>query len=105
MGPQHQEEPNPMSTKHTTQLPDPVYGSADAHPGGDHQRLTVSTTTSDTGTTLLHAHIGGIYLAMTERNWQTVWAALHTLEVPVNRTIKIRFNDQDGTATAEVVNA
>lgn len=93
-----------MTTTHSATLPDPVYGSADVGRRDDHS-IVVSSTTNSSGTTLLHAHLGGIYIAMTERNWQTLWAALQTLQVPANRTIKIRFDDENGTATAEVVNA
>lgn len=93
-----------MTTTHSGTLPDRVYGSADVGRRDD-RNIVVSTSTNSAGTTLLHAHLGGIYIAMTERNWQATWAALQTLEVPVNRTIKIRFDDEAGTATAEVVNA
>ena len=53
-------------------LPDDVYGSADANPS-NLKRLRVTVTTHDTtGSVLLHAHIGGIYLA----DWQVVHVLL-----------------------------
>jgi hypothetical protein len=56
------------------------------------------------GRTLLHAHVGGVYLAMTERNWRALYDALSQLEVeePPVRTVRINFNDAAGEATAEV---
>lgn len=87
-----------MSNRHTTQLPDPVYGSADAGGGIDPRRLAVSA--SDDGR-LLHAHIGGIYIAMTEQNWRVLYATLESLDVPIP-TYRINFDDTEGTAEMEV---
>lgn len=85
-------------------LPDPVYGSADVH-ASDHHRIKASATVSDRGHVLLHAHLGGLYIAMSERNWQHLFATLGRLEVvaPPVKTHRIRFNDADGTATIDTV--
>ncbi len=91
-----------MSTKHVTQLPDPyVYGSADTSPV-DTQKLRVAVTTTGGNQTLLHAHIGGVYIATTERNWRAIVNALQTLEVPAETvTHRISMDDETGTATIE----
>lgn len=93
-----------MSKPHVTRLPDPVYGSADVH-AGDHHRLSASATVTDSGTVLVHAHLGGLYLAMTERNWRALYTALGQVEVvaPPTVTHRIRMNDADRTATIETV--
>lgn len=84
----------------STELPDPVYGSADVN-RGDCRRLSTSSTTTPTAT-LLHAHIGPIYIAMTERNWRALFHSIEQLDVPVP-TYRIHFNDDQATATiAEV---
>ena len=84
-----------MSTTHVTQLPDPVMGSADVGSGNS---KAVKITA---GKNLIHAHIGGLYVAMSERNWQALYAAMETLEFqPEERSFRIVFNDMAGTATA-----
>lgn len=91
-----------MSNKHVTQLPDPyVYGSADTTPVNP-QALRVAVT-GTTGTTLLHAHIGGVYIATTERNWRAIVNALQTLEVPGTVTHRIVMDDENRTATIKTV--
>ena len=88
-----------MSTQHITQLPDIVQGGADVAPG-DNRRLSVSSTSSAAVGVMLHAHIGGIHLAMSERNWQILFASLKELEVeaPPTRTFRIVFDDEQGEA-------
>lgn len=85
-------------------LPDPVYGSADVH-ATDHHRLRASASVTDGGQVLIHAHMGGLYIAMSERNWQYLFAQLGRLEVdaPPVKTHRIRMNDAEGTATIETV--
>ena len=93
-----------MSTQDriTGELPDDVYGAADANPT-NLKKLKVSVTTNDTtGSVLLHAHIGGIYLAMTERNWRGLFKAITSLEIEVKPvTHKIIFDDAKGEAWIE----
>lgn len=93
-----------MSTQDhiTGDLPDDVYGSADANPS-NLKRLRVTVTTHDkTGSVLLHAHIGGIYLAMSERNWRGLFKAITSLEIEVKPvTHKIIFDDAKGEAWIE----
>lgn len=85
-----------MSTKRSTQLPDPIFGSADVNAVG--RTLTVSA-----GDNLLHAFIGPLYIAMSERNWRTLFASISELEPSVEpRTYRIVFDDEARTATAEV---
>lgn len=93
-----------MSTPKNSRLPDPVYGSADVHTS-DSRSLRYNATVTDNGDVLIHAHLGGIYIAMTERNWQHLYRELGTLEVvaPPVVTHRIRMNDADGTATIETV--
>ena len=91
-----------MSTKDHTELPDDVYGAADANPI-NLKRLKVSVTShSKTGTVLLHAHIGGIYLAMSERNWRGLFKAITSLEIEVKPTRTIRFTMDDANREAHV---
>jgi hypothetical protein len=93
-----------MSGHDDTRLPDPVYGSADASPT-DHHRIKVAYTKAKGGTRgMLHAHLGGIYIGMTERNWRALYKALSQLEVeePPVRTIHINFDDNAGEAHVEV---
>lgn len=87
-----------MSTIHDSRLPDPVYGAADTN-ALDHRRLRVSSSLD--GSTLLHAHLGGLYIGMTERNWRALFAALGELEIvaPPVVTHQIKFDDENGTAT------
>lgn len=93
-----------MSTQNNTDLPDEVYGAADCNVANN-RRLRVSYTPSEVGGPgLLHAHLGGVYVAMTERNWRAVFAALSQLEVkePPARTIRISMDDERGEAHVEV---
>lgn len=84
-----------MSIRHITELPDPIMGSADVASGSS-KALKVSA-----GKTLIHAHIGGLYIAMSERNWRALFAAIETLEHEADeRSFRIVFNDEDRTATA-----
>lgn len=89
-----------MPTEHVTRLPDQVYGSADVAPL-DNRRVKVSVTQNDDGSSvLLHAHVGGVYIAMSENNWRALFAALTELEIvePPKVTHRITFNDADRTA-------
>lgn len=90
-----------MSTDNTSRLPDPVYGSANAN-HDDHHRLRVSSSSTGGGA-LLHAHIGGVYVAMSERNWRQLFNQLSQLDIvaPPAVTHSIRFNDADRTATID----
>ena len=83
------------------ELPDDVYGSADV--GYKSKRLRVRVTGNDRdGTILLHANIGGIYLAMSERNWRGLFKAITSLEIEVKPvTHKIIFDDAKGEARIE----
>ena len=87
-----------MSTQHITQLPDLVQGGATIT-GGPSRELRVASTSGKAGV-LLHADIGGIRLAMSERNWQIVFASLKELEVdvPPTRNFTITFDDEKGEA-------
>lgn len=87
-----------MSTQHITQLPDLIQGGATIT-GGPSRELRISSTSGKAGV-LLHADIGGIRLAMSERNWQILFASLKQLEVeaPPTRTFKIVFDDEQGEA-------
>lgn len=89
-----------MSTDNTSRLPDPVYGSVNAN-HDDHHRLRVCSSSSSG--VLLHAHIGGVYLAMSERNWRQLFNELSQLDIvaPPAVTHRIRFNDADRTATID----
>lgn len=91
-----------MSTTHVTRLPDPVYGSCDAHTS-DHHRLSIKG--SEDGSTLIHVFLGGVYVAMTERNWQNLFAAITQVDIvaPPVKTHRIHMNDTDRTATTETV--
>lgn len=93
-----------MSTQDhiTGDLPDDVYGAADANPI-NLKRLKVSVTThSKTGTVLLHAHIGGIYIAMSERNWRGLFQAITSLEIEVKPVTRhVIFDDPKGEARIE----
>lgn len=95
-----------MSEPIEVKLPDPVYGSADIH-AIDHHRLRANATVNADGTVLIHAHLGGLYVAMSERNWQHLFKTLGRLEVvaPPVVTHRIRMNDVDGTASIETVTA
>lgn len=89
-----------MSLKDTTQLPDLVQGSASVQVG-DSRSLRVSSTASKVagGVNLLHAHIGNIYIAMSEQNWRILFAALSELKVEVQpRNFRIIFDDDNGEA-------
>ena len=82
-----------MSKMNTTQLPDIVQGSANVS-SGDDRSLRVSAGTTPSGITLLHAHIGGIYIGMSEQNWRILFAAMSELEVEVPpRNFRIIFDD------------
>lgn len=82
-----------MSVKGITELPDPIFGSADV--GTTDRKLSVSA-----GGQLLHAHIGGIYIAMSERNWRTLFAAMSELEIEVEpKNYRIVFDDDTSEAT------
>lgn len=87
-----------MSTQHTTQLPDIVQGGAEVTPG-DSRELRVSATSGKSGV-MLHAYIGHIRIAMSERNWQILFASLKELEVdvPPTRNFTIVFDDEKGEA-------
>lgn len=87
-----------MSTIHDTRLPDPVYGSADANVV-DHHKLRVSSSLD--GSTLLHAHLGGVYVGMSERNWRALFAALGQLDIVAAPVVthRITMDDENGTAT------
>lgn len=94
-----------MSTEaRDSQLPDPVYGSADAN-AVDPRRMRANASVTTNGTVLVHAHLGGVYIAMTEANWRHVYRELSQLEVvaPPVTTHRIRLNDANGTATIETV--
>lgn len=86
-----------MPSEISTELPDPAYGSAVAN-SGDHRRLRVASDGN-----LIHADAGGVYLAMSERNWQALFAAVQELEVtqpPV--TYRLVADDTTQTAGFEV---
>jgi hypothetical protein len=93
-----------MSRHDDSRLPDPVYGAANSWPQDGHHISVNYTKAKGGGRGLLHAHLGGMYLAMTERNWRALYAALSQLEVeePPVRTVRISFNDAAGEAFAEV---
>lgn len=93
-----------MSNRHTSELPDSVFGCADVYPG-DPRRLTVSLTT-DTGSPMIHAHIGPMHIAMTELNWRVVFKAIETLEIPAPiRTFRLEFDDTDTTAAIRLTDS
>lgn len=87
-----------MSMEYVTALPDPVYGSADTH-ASDHQRLKVKGSAD--GSTLIHAFLGGVYVAMSERNWRALFTAIGQVDIvaPPAVTHRIRMDDDQGTAT------
>lgn len=87
-----------MSTQHITQLPDLVQGGAEVT-GSASRELRVAATSGKSGV-MLHATIGGIRLAMSERNWQILFASLKELEVdvPPTRNFTITFDDEKGEA-------
>ena len=86
----------------TGELPDEVYGAADVGKVNP-KRLSIRVTGSDkTANVMIHANIGGIYLAMTERNWRALFKAITSLEIEVKPvTHKIVFDDAKGEARIE----
>lgn len=92
-----------MSEKKNTQLTDPVYGAADANPSDAH-RLRLSSTTTDGGSVLIHAHLGGIYIGMSERNWRQLFNTMKQLEVTVPApTYRLLMDNEAGTAEFRLV--
>lgn len=89
-----------MPNEYVTQLLDPVYGAADITKPSEPLKLRVSVT--DDGP-LIHAFLGGLYLAMTERNWAILFNAIQQVDVPVTTTHYIRMDDATGTATIKTV--
>jgi len=83
-----------MSTKHTIELPDPVYGGANIGPN-ERRRLHVSNSDK-----LIHAFAGGLHIAMSERNWRAMFAAIATLSAPAPIR-RITFDDFRRLALAE----
>ena len=83
-----------MTSEYIDEFPDPVYGSADANVLNN-KRLRVSSSGE-----LLHAFAGGVYLAMSERNWQKLFSSLGRLEieVPPKVTHRLVVNNDEGTA-------
>ena len=76
-----------------------VHGGADVAASGSRE-LRVSSTSSTAAGVMLHAYIGGIRIAMSERNWQVLFASLKELEVdvPPTRNFTIVFDDEKGEA-------
>jgi hypothetical protein len=80
-----------------------VQGSASVRPGNA-RSLQVSASRNESGITLLHAHIGDIYICMQDENWRILFAAITELEPTVEPgEYKIVFNDT--TREAKVVTA
>lgn len=88
-----------MPSRYVTKLPDPVYGSASTAPTTEPGELNVSA--GDGVNPLLHAHFGGLYIGMSERNWRTLFAALGELEILATPAVthRIRMDDDSRTAT------
>lgn len=83
-----------MSIRHNIQLPDSVYGAVTLRPEGD-KELSMSIGPGD----LIHAHIGGMYIAMTQRNWRVLFATMETLEIDDKpRTFRLVVDDENRTA-------
>lgn len=89
------------TTRHITELPDPVYGRTMVGIGDDSRVLTVSSNGP-----LLHAFLGdNVYIAMSERNWATLFQTLQRLDIvtPPQRTVAVTIDDTARTANATVV--
>lgn len=87
-----------MSTHHVTELPDPILGTVDV---GLSSSTRLSVSSSNTASSLLHAHIGPFYIAMSEQNWRILFAALSELEVDIPpRNFRIVFDDDKAEAHA-----
>jgi hypothetical protein len=67
----------------TQQLPDEVFGSATGGPGINLRRLNINTNQTPQGTLYIHAHIGGMHVAMTEANWRALFNAIQQVNIPV----------------------
>lgn len=91
-----------MSKPYYTDLPDDAYGAAQCNVD-NHRRLRVnySPAINKGERGLLHAHIGGVSISMTERNWRALWAALSELNV-TEPPVRINFDDEAGEAHVEV---
>jgi hypothetical protein len=80
-----------MSDSYSTQLPDNVYGGVTLHTD-EAPKMRVSNGPGE----LIHAFIGGFYVAMSEANWRALFQAIEELDAP--QTHRIVFDDVQGTA-------
>lgn len=85
---------------YVTELPDRVH----AHLSMTGSSAPIELRVHGGKNTNIDVFIGGLYLGMTERNWQTLFNAIQQvdIEAPPTRTVHISMDDANREAHVEV---
>lgn len=65
-------------TKYEDLLPDKVYGSANTANLNDHRKMVITLADHSDGSVIINVFLGGVYVYITERNWNEIYSAITT---------------------------